>query len=440
MRIMGEGSIEALSNKNGKVRGYRIRHNLGWDATAKKYRYSPWRGGFKTKTEARKGLEVYRQELEGGLKVDATEMTFAKLADAFHAARVNMKSISEETAQKDFYTIRNLKHYLGGVLITDLNADAITAAYGRMVSEDGRSVNAVHTAHIKLKQILSYAVDRDYLLRNPVDKVEAPKSPKPSRGSLTADELSRFVECLSERKLDGYSMTAWIALATGMRRSEILGLTWERINIADRYVDVKQTLLESGKLRQGAKTEASIRRIPIDEQTSEVIKTWKTKQGECLLQLGIGQQSQTPVISNRAGGFLGHHHFERWWRDFCVKYGFGEYCDDNGNPIPPPRYNEQGQQVDEQGRCYSRMNKKPKQPKRHYSGLHLHEIRHTYATQLIANGVDFKTVQYLMGHASASTTLNLYSHAQDAQKRAASDLMGNLLKRPENEAKKVVAL
>jgi integrase len=281
--------------------------------------------------------------------------------------------------------------------------------------------------HVKLKQILSYALKNNYILRNPAEDVDTPKRPQPSRNSLTQDELARFTRCLSRRALGGYSMTVWIALATGMRRSEILGLQWGCVNLNDSYVDVKQTLTEKGKIKDTTKTPSSLRRIPIDPDTVGRLKEWQVLQSEYFLSLGVAQSNKTPIISNKSCDFLDQHHFERWWRDFCVKYGFGEYRDNRGDLIPPPRYNEQGQQVDEQGRCYSRMNKKPKQPKRHYTGLHLHDARHTYATRLIANGIDYKTVQSLLGHANASTTLNLYAHAEEGQRRAASDLIGSLM-------------
>jgi integrase len=78
------------------------------------------------------------------------------------------------------------------------------------------------------------------------------------------------------------------------------------------------------------------------------------------------------------------------------------------------------------------------QVKRHYEGLTLHELRHTYATMLISNGIDFRTAQELLGHSSPAITLGLYAHAQQEQKRAASDLIGNLLSaKPKNN---VVAL
>jgi integrase len=435
VKVSGEGTIE----RRGKGT-YRVRHNLGRNAVTKKYQYSPWRTIKGNKTDARKALEEYRREIEGGLRLDADKMTFAELADMFHSERVNAGVIGKQTAMKDFYVVRALKRYLGDVPISDINAAAIAAVYGRMVSEDNKSASVVHAAHIKLKQIMKFAVDRDYLLRNPIDKVTAPKAPESSRKSLTVEELGRFVTLLSERTLDGYTMTVRIALSTGMRRSEILGLTWNRIDLAEHSIDVKQTLTEGRQLRQGTKTKKSTRRIPIDGDTVSIIKSWKIQQAESLLKLGIKQNGDTPVTSNRAGDFLDHHNFGRWWRWFCVRGGFGEYRDDDGNLVPPPRYNDQGQQVDENGRCYSRSNKMPKQPKRHYSGLRLHELRHTYASQLIANGVDFRTCQELLGHASASTTLNLYAHAQDEQKRAASDLMGNLLKRPANVSEKIVSL
>ena len=72
------------------------------------------------------------------------------------------------------------------------------------------------------------------------------------------------------------------------------------------------------------------------------------------------------------------------------------------------------------------MNKKQKQHV-HYEGLKFHELRHTQATLLLASGEDIKTVQARLGHAKASTTLDMYAHAMPEKDKEAAQIIGNLL-------------
>ena len=432
-KVNGAGTIAKRKDRNGKTY-YRIRHSLGIDPITKKPQKSPWRGPYQTKAEAAAALVEYRNELEAGLRLDVNSITFAELADLFHEARVAKAIIQNHTVVKDHYLVKRLKGYLGDLSLLEIDAALIDSMYIKIRKEKGFSDNLLRSTHDKLKQIMKFAVKSKYLMRNPVDDVDAPKKPKPHQKGLTQDELTRFIENLSERAVDGYSMAVWIAMATGMRKSEILGLQWRRVNLTDAYIDVEQTLTEKGELKDNAKSEKSIRRIQIDPETVQRLKDWKVIQAEYFLSLGIAQDQNSPVTSNKLGGYLNQHHFSRWWREFCAATGFGAYYDDNGNEIPPTILNENGHPIDENGKCYTRGNVKPKINK-HYEGLHTHELRHTYATRLIANGVDYKTVQSLMGHASAATTLNLYAHAEEGQKRAASDLMGTLLKVPQKTEK-----
>lgn len=115
-----------------------------------------------------------------------------------------------------------------------------------------------------------------------------------------------------------------------------------------------------------------------------------------------------------------------WFINFCARNGFGMFVDDKNNPIPPQQYNENGMPVDENGIPYSRSNKK-KRIKKHYRGLKFHELRHTQATLLITNGVNPKTVQNRLGHASITMTLDLYAHASSENDKVAADLIGDLL-------------
>jgi integrase len=414
-----------------------------------KYEYTPWRGGYKTKAEARDGLRELRRELESGLRVDADDMTFGQFADLWHSERVTCGIIAESSAEKDSYLVRRLNRHIGDMKLRDITTNDVSTLLV-VLAKNGTSANSIHALFAIMKSILKAAVNRDLLMRNPCDRVSAPRIPESTRRALSESELARFTRRLADyyipstehsaqrntqmitRPMDGYGMTVWIALATGMRKSEILGLQWACIDLSNGFIDVKQTLKHKQKLGQNpvqprAKSRAGRRRIPIDTETVTRLRDWRAQQAEYFLAtIGSMPTSESPVISNERCGFLNQHNFDRWWRDFCVRIGFARWIDDDENEIPPQLLNDKGHPVDDSGRPYSRNNQKPRIT-RHYDGLHLHELRHTYGTLMVANGVDLKTVQYLMGHSSASVTLNLYAHAQEAQKRAASDLIGNLL-------------
>jgi integrase len=423
-KVDGKGTIIARGKNT-----WRIRLGLGHDPLTGKELRSPWRTIHGTKADARRALEEYRQELEGGLRLDADKITFGQFADMFHSERVSLGAISDNTIEKDKYLIRNLNDHLGSIPLQEVDAIAIRSMYEQMATVEGKSPSVLHMTHTKLKQILDEAVRHDFIVKSPMHKITAPKKPESDRRSLTADELSRFADCLSDREQDGYTVAVWLVLATGMRRAEALGLTWECVDLKNAHIDIRQTLGKNGKIRMGAKTSKSIRRVPIDPDTVKRLEAWRAVQIEDFFSWGTPLSPTSPVISSQVCGFIGLDNMGRWWRSFCVASGFGVYVDDNGVLVPEHQSDD---------KPYSRVNKKPKLSK-HYEGFHLHGLRHTYATQLIANGVDFKTVQYLMGHASASTTLNLYSHVQEGQKRAASDLIGSLIK-AKKPSEKVVNL
>ena len=160
-----------------------------------------------------------------------------------------------------------------------------------------------------------------------------------------------------------------IAIATGMHQGEILGLMWKDITFGDVCeINVRRAYTPALKLKE-PKTKSGYRTIAIDLLTEEHLRAWKQLQAECLDTLGkaFAQTEDTPVCCSNIGGLYDPTNFYGWRNGFRKQAGFPT--------------------------------------------LRFHELRHTQATQLLANGVDVKTVQTRLGHANASITLNWYTHA-----------------------------
>jgi integrase len=401
MKIQGEGTIE----KRGKNL-YRIRFNLGTDPLTGEYRRSPWRTIHGNKEDARKARTIYRQEIERGLRIDADKLTFGQFAQSFMEQRKQQGTFSPETLKHDAGQIRILAPLIGDVLIGDLDVATIKELLARL-GKQGKSPGAVKRAYAVLKKILKEAVNQDLILRNPADRVESPKVSKPEIHYLGETEITRLVAALKDYDSDrpqGYIapvkrgakisaetlraigrgahvMAIRLLVATGTRRGEALGLAWGYVDFEAGTVRIARQLTPSRMC--SPKTERGKRVISLDHGTLEAFRSWKVRQAEYLLSLGITQGAETPVFTSETGDFMDPNNFSRWWRGFCKAYGF--------------------------------------------EGLKIHDLRHTQATMLIAAGVDIKTVQARLGHERAAFTLDLYAGVIPTKDRQAADIMNGLL-------------
>ena len=291
----------------------------------------------------------------------------------------------------------------------------IEATYAAIREERSLSGTSMSQIHILLKSVFQKAIDYDYIYKNPCAHVVAPRRDDPKRNSLSIEEGMRLMEKVDESEAEAYAqiddkdsrrtyreehgtarerkafrglhhvgniMAVRIALATGMRRGEVFAITWENVDLGRRTIRVCQSITYQCKTKT-PKTQAGIRTLAIDASTASHLATWKERQQAELAKIGVEQTEKTPVCCSDTGGWYRIDNFDHWWRKWRTDHGF--------------------------------------------DGLKFHELRHTQATQLLANGVDVKTVQTRLGHANASITLGWYAHAIPERDHEAADLLGSLL-------------
>jgi integrase len=388
MKIRGNGSLREI--RKGV---WEIRFRLGRDPITGDYPRSPARYFHGNKSGAIKARAEYRNELEKGIRVDAEKVTFGEYAEQYHKQREALGTLATGTLKREAYTIGHLNEFLHDVLLREIDATTVRnllATYEG--TPDGR-----RRLYKTLKPILRQAVNDDLLLRNPCDKVPCPKVAKPEIHYLDYEGAARLMTALdeleasrgtkyrpeTERRIFNASRVAAVrlALATGMRRGEVLGLTWGCVDLENQELRVKQQQTKDGKNKP--KTERSNRIISLDADTVEYLTAWRALQTEYLLSWSIQRKPETPVITDMVGGYCDPDNFSEWWRDFCKENGF--------------------------------------------EGLRFHDLRHTQATLLLRGKVDIKTVQGRLGHAKASTTLDMYAAVMPQSDREAAVLMGGIL-------------
>lgn len=403
MKITGSGEIEEVVK--GKV--YRIRHHLGRDLKTGRYIRSPKKTVHGTKADARRALEEYRLELERGVK-NAEELAVGAYARAWYERRVNSGRYSPLTLKDDELQVRKIEDLWGTTLLQDLTMKKISDAYDKLLAQKKASRNAIHKLNGALSQVMDEAVANELVGSNPCEHVKAPRPRAKERRALSDEQALELAVALRTEEQAGCTVAVWIALATGMRRGEILGLVWRNVDFDRKRVYVGQQYAADHRIRD-PKSEKSHRWLGLDDGTVAFLAEWRQKQARAMEVAGRDQAGETPVCTNAVFKFMDPNTFNRWRRQYFADHGLGEFG-------PAVQY------TDSTGRKRWR--------KGAYVGYNLHELRHTQATLLIGSGADIKTVQQRLGHSSASLTMDIYAHFIAQNDRQAANTIGEILTEP----------
>ena len=400
IEIRGEGSIVEV--ERGRV--YRIRFRIPPEKPGGKRRWSPSRTIHGNKAQARIAIEKYRQRLEDELNDENCDLTVGEYAREFHERRISMNVLSPLSLRRDEIEIRRIEQNFSKLLIDELTVADINRIYSKLRSK-GLSSSALHKLHAKLRQILRQAVKEEIISRNPCDFIDGIRRPKASeRRSLSAEQAIQLANDLKREGRNGKVVAVWLALATGMRRGEALGLLWENVDLEKGRIFVEKQLDSKG-MRRELKSQSSKRNLAIDKGTVAFLTEWKQMQSSLFLG-GKTVPNTMPVCTNEHGDFIEPNVFGRWRRQFFSEHGLGKFT-------------EIKKRIDRYGNEHTYYSG--------YEGFNLHELRHTQATLLIGRGTDIKTVQNRLGHSSASLTMDIYAHAIEQNDRDAADRIGGLL-------------
>ena len=370
------------------------------------------KGGFRTKKEAEAALAKAITEYNGGgIVFEPSTSTLSDYLDLWmeQYVKVNCKT---NTVKNYTYAVKNhLKPDLGQYRLKAITP-AVVQKWVNGLKEEGFAKGTVGGYKTVLSASLTYAVEPlHYLIFNPCDCVKIPKmsKAKPKRYIISPEDFETIL-----KRFEGtwYYIALLIGYYTGMRVGEVVGLTWDDVDLKNQTITVNRTTL-SGKSVNGCrwylntpKSESSIRTIKIGATLTEALKEYKRTQTENRLRLGPEYYNQyTEEIDLK--GQPCQHIIRKRSSERCTLPLVRLVCvREDGYFLGTDTIHKYAGKI---------INQELGIP------FNFHSLRHTHATTLIENGVTAKAVQARLGHADVTTTLNAYAHNTDKQEKSAVD-------------------
>jgi integrase len=344
-------------------------------------------GGFASQKAAQAALRKQLHDMDSGSYVAKVDTTLADFV------RERWLPAIEPTLRPATFRsyARNMRLHvlpvLGDVPIQRLTPLMLNALYadmlrhGRKCHRDGglshRSVRYVHTI---VHRCLRDAMRWQLVMVNVAAAADPPRLSAAMRmppRTWTADQVRSFlVAMVGNRRYAAFLLLA----STGMRRGEVLGLTWDNLDLDRAQLSVTKTLVDvDSEVQWGApKTQRGRRLVQLDKRTVAALREHRARQLQERLAAGAAYQDQNLVFATRDGRFEDPKHFTR-----------------------------------EFYRCSARVPDLPR--------IRLHDLRHTWATLALERGIHPKVVSERLGHASIGITLDIYSHVTPAMQADAAE-------------------
>ena len=331
----------------------------------------------KTKRECQEKLKQLRETVTGSKTEKVRpEMPFGEWLDFWYQNYVKPQIRPTTQANYEAKIYQHIIPELGKIPLNQLAQKDLQQFYARMKTGGrlirteqfgkGLSDSMVRGLHAACRSALEKAVQEELIRTNPAVGCKLP----PKRGRemqvLGREELQRF---LIQAQAEGYFELFLLDLCTGLRRGELLALQWDDLDFKTGALTVNKQVYEvKGQLQMSVpKTRASIRGLVLPPGVVEVLRQYREK-----------------VDS-------------RWMFPSPVK---------EDSPMTPGAVRRRLQIILERAGC---------------KRIRFHDLRHTFATLSLENGMDVKTLSAMLGHVSAATTLDIYTHVTgDMQSEAAA--------------------
>jgi len=329
----------------------------------------------KTKGECEEKLRTLKETVGKAKERLKPDMPFGEWMDFWY--QNYCKPALRETTRASYESCiyKHIIPSVGQIPMNKLSQNDLQQFYARL-KKNGRlqysdtqgtevSNRLVRSCHARIRSALEKAITEHLITRNPSTGCKLPPKKGREMQVLTQAEIGRF---LARAKEEGYYELFLLELSTGMRRGEILGLKWSDLNINDGSLRIVREIVPAGSkiVIQPPKTKNSVRTVVLPPYMVEILAEMK-KNKTC-----------------------------EWIFPSPVK---------EGAPRNPTALHHRFKLILERSGC---------------KNIRFHDLRHTFATMALENGMDVKTLSAMIGHISAETTLNIYSHITDTMREQAS--------------------
>ena len=375
-RANGEGSIR--KRKDGRWEG---RYTAGHDPETGKAIYKNVLG--RSQAEVKEKLKQAIGETQALDVTKVGKYTIGQWMEVWFQdyAKIKVRPSSHQTYQG--YIHNHIRPNIGDIPLEKLTSLDLQKFYKKLLTTGrvdrleakrqpkGLSAKTVRNIHQILSSALKLAQEQRLILSNSAEGCALPRVEHQEMKTLTTVQLSSFFR---EARESGVFELYYLELATGLRRGELLGLKWEDIDLerGDLRVRRQVSRINGEVVEAPLKTKNAYRTLPLAEDTVGVLKEQRKKVGN------------SPWV----------------------------FPSPSGGPISP----------DSVLHMLHRVLKRAGLPK-----VRFHDLRHTFATLVLQNGVDVKTVSGMLGHFSAGFTLDTYAHITSAAQRQAAQTMGSVL-------------